>query len=76
MAEVPVVYGNFATVTSPHGYFATLSYIENLHCLHLRCGERGVGECVLAQCRWKDVWGVEKCGKVYGVSGEVCWQVC
>ena len=23
----------------------------------------------------KDVWGVEKCGKVYGVSGEVCWRV-
>ena len=22
----------------------------------------------------KDVWGVEKCGKVYGVSGEVCWH--
>ena len=21
------------------------------------------------------VWGVEKCGKVYGVSGEVCWRV-
>ena len=27
----------------------------------------------------KDVWGVEKCGeecgRVYGVSGEVCWRV-
>ena len=23
----------------------------------------------------KDVWGVEKCGKVYGVSGEVCWHL-
>ena len=23
----------------------------------------------------KDVWGVEKCRKVYGVSGEVCWRV-
>ena len=21
------------------------------------------------------MWGVEKCGKVYGVSGEVCWRV-
>ena len=20
------------------------------------------------------MWGVEKCGKVYGVSGEVCWR--
>ena len=23
----------------------------------------------------KDVWGVEKCGRVYGVSGEVCCHV-
>ena len=23
----------------------------------------------------KDVWGVEKCGKVYGVSGKVWWHV-
>ena len=23
----------------------------------------------------KDVWGVEKCGRVYGVIGEVCWRV-
>ena len=27
----------------------------------------------------KDVWGVEKygwgCGRVYGVSGEVCWRL-
>ena len=36
-----------------------------------RCREMcwGVGEVR------KDVWGVEKCGKVYGVSGEVCWRV-
>ena len=41
---------------------------------------RGVGKCVRV---WgpirKDVWGVEKhgegCGRVYGVSGEVCWRV-
>ena len=23
----------------------------------------------------KDVWGVEKCGRVYGVSGEGCGKV-
>ena len=39
------------------------------------CG-RGVGKCVgvWGEVR-KDVWAVEKCGRVYGVSGEVCWHV-
>ena len=23
----------------------------------------------------EDVWGVEKCGRVYGVCGKVCWRV-
>ena len=36
-----------------------------------RCREVccGVGEVS------KDMWGKEKCGRVYGVSGKVCWRV-
>ena len=36
----------------------------------------GVGKCVgvWGEVR-KDVWGVEKCGRVYGVSGEGCGKV-
>ena len=55
---------------------------------HGSCGKRcggGVGKClgVWGEIR-KDVWGVEKCGRVYGVSGEggkrgrcreMCWGV-
>ena len=37
---------------------------------------RDVGKCVgvWGEVR-KDVWEVEKCGRVYGVSGKVCWRV-
>ena len=36
----------------------------------------GIGKClgVWGEIR-KDVWGVEKCGRVYGVSGEGCGRV-
>ena len=39
-------------------------------------GLGGVGKCVgvWGEVR-KDVWGVEKCGRVYGVSGEGCGKV-
>ena len=37
---------------------------------------RGMGGVVKCAGVWgearKDVWGVEKCGRVYGVSGEKC----
>ena len=35
----------------------------------------GVGKCVgvWGEVR-KDVWGVEKCGRVYEVCQEVCWR--
>ena len=38
---------------------------------------KGVGKClgVWGEIK-KDVWGVEKCGRVYGVSGEGCGRVC
>ena len=46
------------------------------------CGKRyegvggGVGKClgVWGEIR-KDVWGVEKCDRVYGVSGEGCGRM-
>ena len=74
-------------VTLPHGNFATLSCIENLHCLHrnktlnsrLPYKILSGFSSYLVTSPHKRNCGVrsrgERCERVHGVNKEVCWGV-